>query len=167
MSLTAGAIAFFHRYWDVEEDSAESADAPHNQGSMTFIPRILKVTALSDSYMVGCLLGSIHQPLTVPLRTWVVGGLLLSFPATALTHYVTKRWGVRTGFVVEVAIMGAGFLWLSYGTMLLSSASGDVRTAPLLWWSCFVQCIFTWSLMTTGIASMILMTVLSLLISSK
>lgn len=73
----------------------------------------------------------------------VVGGLLLSFPATGLVGKLSAWRGVRIAFVLDCFIFSLGLCWLSWGIVLLrDSSASDDETAPLLWWSCFVQVVF-------------------------
>mmetsp|Transcript_8527 Transcript_8527/g.9625 ORF Transcript_8527/g.9625 Transcript_8527/m.9625 type:complete len:120 (+) Transcript_8527:21-380(+) len=113
--------------------------------------------------MAGIAVHSIGQALAVPLRTWVMGGILLSLPSSWAIHNVVKQKGIRSGFIVESAAVAASFVWLSWGTVLLSSFPQGMHTCPLLWWACFGQCVLTWSCISITVFALILTTLLSLL----
>merc|ERR1712007_190669 len=117
--------------------------------------------------MVGAIAQTLGVPIDIPLRTWAVGGLLLSFPTSWLVDAIVKKDGVRWGFALELVNVAASYAWLTWGTVLLSTSQGAERAVPLLWWTSFAQCILSWSIMTTAIASMVLMTVLTLLLNSQ
>mmetsp|Transcript_52423 Transcript_52423/g.162742 ORF Transcript_52423/g.162742 Transcript_52423/m.162742 type:complete len:268 (-) Transcript_52423:365-1168(-) len=131
------------------------------------VPRALFLAvplfAVLDSCSVGIVVHSVGQALTVPLRTWVVGGVLLSFPTSWAIRYAVGKKGIRFAFVLESAAVAASFAWLCWGTNLIIASPQGMHTAPLLWWSSFGQCAVMWSV--TGVTStcMILMTVFTVL----
>merc|ERR1712048_248512 len=66
--------------------------------------RALRISAISDCFTLGFVIQSLGQPLQVPLRTWALGGLLLSFPLTWLMNRLikTKRWSSKQVCLMEM-----------------------------------------------------------------
>mmetsp|Transcript_104728 Transcript_104728/g.312832 ORF Transcript_104728/g.312832 Transcript_104728/m.312832 type:complete len:290 (+) Transcript_104728:68-937(+) len=147
-----------------ESSEEKERDDPEDSRA---IPRVLSVSVplcvVLDACMAGIVVHSLGQPLSVPLRTWVLGGLLLSFPTSWVIRTVAKQHGIRCGFLLESVAVFTAFTWLSWGTMLLSNFPEGMHTAPLLYWSSFGQCVLMWSITTVAVSMMIIVTVLSLL----
>eukprot|EP00747_Dinoflagellata_sp_TGD_P196075 gnl/TRDRNA2_/TRDRNA2_65719_c0_seq1.p1 gnl/TRDRNA2_/TRDRNA2_65719_c0~~gnl/TRDRNA2_/TRDRNA2_65719_c0_seq1.p1 ORF type:complete len:286 (-),score=49.52 gnl/TRDRNA2_/TRDRNA2_65719_c0_seq1:89-946(-) len=148
-----------------EAEGSDDEDDEQRKGVLRFVPTGLTAVAISDSFMAGVLLHSISAPIAVPLRTWVFGSLLLSYPTTWVINYVVDKHGIRFGFVCEIGALSAAFAWLAWGTVLLSQSSP--AAAPLLWWACFAHCILTWSWLTTPTVCMVISTVVSLLLQQQ
>lgn len=137
------------------------------RGFARVIPMSLTVVALADLYMGGVLLHSISLPTDVPLKAWVAGGLILSFPMSYAVTQVAEVQGFRAGFIMELASVLASFVWLASGTLMVSGSTITLDNAPLLWWSCYVLCVLMWSFLGTAIICSIVTTVLALLLSQK
>mmetsp|Transcript_37609 Transcript_37609/g.117187 ORF Transcript_37609/g.117187 Transcript_37609/m.117187 type:complete len:249 (-) Transcript_37609:207-953(-) len=144
-------------------ESSEERDEADNRTTTKMLAVSIPACALTDSIMAGIIVQSIGQAIAVPLRTWAVGGLLLSFPVSFLVRRVVKQHGIRCGFVLESAATVVAFSWLSWGTMLLCNFPEGAHIVPLLWWSSFGQCAVMWSVTTVSASTMIITTVLSLL----
>lgn len=166
VTVSASACGLMRYCGLVGGDRSEEEEEPA-RGLLSIVPTALTICGIADACMLGVLVGSVGVPLAVPLRLWVLGGIALSFPTTWLIHHVVRQKGLRAGFLLESAAIGASLMWLSWGTKLLSIAPDLVQTAPLLFWACFVQCIFSWTWIVISITVMVLTTVLSLLLSSK
>merc|ERR1719180_625117 len=105
----------------------------------------MSVLAAVDIYMGSVLLRSIPLVIDVPLKKWVLAGLVLSFPSSALVDRVSRTQSFRAGFLTETALCAASLAWLAHGTQLVSNADLAITNAPLLWWSCYTLCILAWS----------------------
>eukprot|EP00928_Gymnodinium_smaydae_P003564 TRINITY_DN1126_c0_g2_i3.p1 TRINITY_DN1126_c0_g2~~TRINITY_DN1126_c0_g2_i3.p1 ORF type:complete len:181 (+),score=44.05 TRINITY_DN1126_c0_g2_i3:140-682(+) len=80
------------------------------------------------------------------LRTWLVGGLLLGWPATLAVHVAAKATSFRAAFVVvEVPLLLLSFAWLCAGSSWCWMSVDCVLRAPLLFWSVFTMVTFIWS----------------------
>lgn len=52
----------------------------------------------------------------------------------------------RVGFLCELLANAASFAWLVAGTIWISSSTDTcVDSAPLLWYSCYLMVLATWS----------------------
>uniref|UniRef100_A0A7S1S028 Uncharacterized protein n=1 Tax=Alexandrium catenella TaxID=2925 RepID=A0A7S1S028_ALECA len=167
LTTTAGLYSmmqtglFAAREGDDSSDEKESIEDA--RVSMWAVPMSLRFCALTDCCMAGIVVHSLGQPLAVPLRMWVLGGLVLSFPMSKAVRAVVEEYGFREGFILESGAVVAGVAWLSWGSSLLLISPHGVHTAPLLWWSCFGQCVLLWSCTSAVASAMLLTTVLSLL----
>eukprot|EP00930_Biecheleria_cincta_P085166 TRINITY_DN74576_c0_g1_i1.p1 TRINITY_DN74576_c0_g1~~TRINITY_DN74576_c0_g1_i1.p1 ORF type:complete len:284 (-),score=41.14 TRINITY_DN74576_c0_g1_i1:216-1037(-) len=170
----AGTLGFLGafgtmRYWiNFDDDDEEQAPT----GLNATVRPCISIFSLSDAFTVAAIVSSFNAALDVPLRAFAAGGLMLSFPMTWLTDSITRYYrgkGTRLpgqgrgGFFAELLACAAAFAWLGWGTVLLSTTQTASSAAPLLFWMSFVQCVLTWSVITVGIVTMILSTVISLL----
>lgn len=154
----AAAVGFgliLHRWWEFEEGEDES-NGSEGSPMMRMTAHFMKFTVVHDSFMAGLLVKSIGLPLEAHLRTWVVGGLILSLPASYLVQVLTNRYGIRTAFGAECLLSAASFLWLSAGLDLLNRHPHLMHQAPLLFWSCFVSCLGSWTVLSFSIVATIL-----------
>jgi len=159
----ANVIALFRS----ETDAAEDVEQEEVSGFPYVVPLGMTILAAVDIYMGGVLLHSIPLVVDVPLKRWIVGGLLLSYPASMLVDRVAKTISFRAGFLTETALSVAAFAWLAQGTAWVSESSLSMVTAPLLWWSCYLLCVLCWSALGTLIFFMIFTTVLSIVCGDK
>lgn len=169
MSACVGAVEVLRRYggfFDDDEDEDQN-EVGSVKGLRLSIPIALKGATALDLYMGSVVLASLGQPLTTPLRLWALGGIVLSYPASCLVRRVVQKEGFRVGVLAEIGLGALAFLWLCYGTQLLSYHPGTMLEAPLLWWTCFAQCVLTWSVLTSACVFTILMTVISILFTSS
>lgn len=124
---------------------------------LTIYPIALSAFAISDILKITALIDTLGSPLAMPLRTFAIGGLLLSFPADLGIAWAKDKVGFRKALFIELAACTASLFWLTWGTHLLSVSPIDAVNAPLLFWACFVHCVLTWS----GFSSIIAVTILS------
>mmetsp|Transcript_59452 Transcript_59452/g.134007 ORF Transcript_59452/g.134007 Transcript_59452/m.134007 type:complete len:265 (-) Transcript_59452:60-854(-) len=170
-AASAGTCAIFRYYGfceDLGQKDGEQEDEEHSSSQScltTVIPRAATICVFVDSFTVGALLDSLRVTLEVPLRTWALGGLLLSFPASYAIRRLTQEKGHRTAFGLEMVLSSTAFMWLALGTVLLGQHPELVNTVPTLWWTCFGQCVLSWSVISVAIAFMVLTTITTLLIS--
>jgi hypothetical protein len=145
----------------------EETEEEPRKGFARVVPIGLTIVGLADLYMGGVLLHSISLPTDVPLKAWVAGGLLLSFPMSYAVTEVAEIAGFRAGFLMELMSVLASFVWLASGTLMVSGSTVTLDNAPLLWWSCYVLCVLMWSFLGTAIICSIVTTVLALLLGQK
>lgn len=143
-------------------EANEDGEHEEKSGFPYYVPIGMTLLAAADIYMGGVLLHSIPFIIDVPLKKWIVGGLLLSYPASMLVDRVAKTVSFRAGFQMETALSVAAFVWLAKGTSWVSSSSLAMINAPLLWWSCYLLCVLCWSALGTLLFFMIFTTVLSI-----
>lgn len=167
-TTSAGLVGLMHACGffstsEKDEHPQEGEEAKDQRQSHWVLPVAIRFCAVTDCCMAGIVVHSVGQFVAVPLRTWVLGGLLLSFPVSWLVRKLVERFGFRRGFFLESAAVAAAFAWLSWGTSLLIQYPQGMHTAPLLWWTVFGQCVLTWSCLSVAVSAMILTTVLALL----
>jgi hypothetical protein len=130
------------------------------------VPQFLAISAISDVIKGIAILDSFGATLAVPLRTFCLGGILLSFPASYAMSWCKRNLRFRKVLLIELAACAVSLFWLVWGTHLLCVSPGDAATAPLLFWVCFVHCIFTWSGMSCAIAFTLLSSAASAVLST-
>ena len=98
-----------------------------------------------------------------PLRAWLMGGLLLGFPASAFVDRVGRHsaGGFRGAFVAELVLTAISFAWLAIGTSWLTQARTCMDVSPFLWWTCYTLNVSMWSLLGTMIFFVVISTVIS------
>ena len=128
--------------------------------------RLSLLCLAADAVLIGASVYSWGLPCDAHLTTWAAGALALSFPASftvdCLAKNGTRRW-FRRAFVLESGLLIVSFGWLCYGFVLMGGGHACVDTAPLLWWSSFVEACLGMSVTGTGIFCMISATVLSVI----
>jgi hypothetical protein len=72
------------------------------------IPRCLRFALASDLWGLFILASSLHLPCDVPLRTWIVGGMLLGFPVDALVQRVAKNRPSFSTYRLTITELRAG-----------------------------------------------------------
>merc|ERR1712135_253798 len=123
-----------------EDDDASSDESRYPwYSALRTVPRGLGFTLVSDSCLLFATFNSLGVPLSVPLRTWAVGSLALSFPLSACLHEIKKRWGL----------------------VVLSHPPPSSPAGLVLWWTCFATNAATWSLISVVTGLTILSTVAS------
>jgi len=153
-----------------EEEQEEQREAT---GFNCSIRPSIALICFSDALTSAALFSSIGAPLDVPLRTFAVGSLALSFPATWFTDSVARYWQAMTGetsrggVLAEMIVTAGAFAWLAFGTHLISITQNAGQTAPLLFWNSFIQCSAAWSCLTFAILALIISTVLTLSMGQK
>jgi len=118
--------------------------------------------AAYDVAMGGVLLHSWNMVADQHLKEWVIGSLLLGFPTSALVHATADETSFRKAFLLEAGANVASFAWLAAG-MLWVSKSTAYKTAPMLFWSVYVTCVTSWSILGTALMGLILSTVVAIL----
>lgn len=151
-----GKFGFLEQKSAVEDDE-DGIPTVRRYRDLTIYPIALSAFAISDVLKLTAVVDSIGAPLTMPLRLFAIGGILLSFPADAGIAWAKNHVGFRKALFIELAACTVSLFWLTWGTHLLSVSPGDALNAPLLFWACFVHCVLTWS----GFSSIIAITILS------
>lgn len=142
-------------------------DEEEKQSGMGYIvPVAMTAIGAIDIIMGGILLESMYLPVDQPLKQWLFGGLMLSYPTSCLVYNTAKIIGFKHAFLLESAANFVSFGWLSWG-MLLISKSTAYKTAPLLFWSIYVTCVTSWSVIGTSMLGLILTTVVAILFGNK
>jgi len=150
-------------------DEEEEEEAP--QGFNSSIRPSIALLCFADAMTSASIFSSFGAPLDVPLRTFAAGSVLLSFPTTWFTDSIARFWNAcaqedqpaRGGIFAEIVASGLAFVWLAWGTHLLSITQTAPQTAPFLFWNSFIQCSATWSCLTFAIAALLVSTVLTLM----
>jgi len=148
------------------EDDATQEEGSADVGLPYVIPLAVTGLGVLDLYLGGVLLHSLSLPVDQPLKEWVLGALLLGFPTSALTYNIAQRVSFKHAFLFESVANFASFGWLSAG-MLWVSKSAAYKTAPLLFWSVYLLCVTSWSVMGTSMLGLIITTVVAILFSNK
>lgn len=141
----------------VKEEAEEGAPTVRRFRDVTIYPIAFAAFAVSDILKLTAVIDSIGTPLTIPLRLFAIGGLLLSFPADAAIAWAKDNYSFRKALFIELAACTVALFWLTWGTHLLGVSAATAAQAPLLFWVCFVHCVLTWS----GFSSIIVVTILS------
>eukprot|EP00439_Symbiodinium_sp_Y106_P026108 s5198_g3.t1 len=85
----------FPRIWaivqPVVDPFSDEKEGDKETGWCKFVPRVLRVFYWSDVVTVATLAHSLYYVCDVPLRTWLVGGLLLGFPVSDLVHRMVMK----------------------------------------------------------------------------
>lgn len=156
-ALSKYGIGLMEKRADELNEDEEEEGTVRRWTDLRIYPIMFSAFAVSDIFKITALVDSIGAPLAVPLRAFAIGGLLLSFPTDFAVAWAKKNAGFRKALFIELAACTVSLFWLTWGTHLLSVSPGDAVTAPLLFWSCFVHCVLTWS----GFSSIIAITILS------
>eukprot|EP00811_Abedinium_folium_P004854 NODE_14470_length_1107_cov_4.942857.p1 GENE.NODE_14470_length_1107_cov_4.942857~~NODE_14470_length_1107_cov_4.942857.p1 ORF type:complete len:276 (-),score=61.42 NODE_14470_length_1107_cov_4.942857:90-917(-) len=142
--------------YNIEVDDQDETATGLNKNMRKLASHALAFHRASDAFIAGALLHSCTLHVVTPLQTWAVGSLLLSFPATELVRRIVDHYGVRAGFLLELALTVSSWLWLTGGTVLLSSIDTSANdSSPLLWWSCFLVMNTAWSCLITGVVTLV------------
>eukprot|EP00927_Polykrikos_kofoidii_P029829 TRINITY_DN25721_c0_g1_i1.p1 TRINITY_DN25721_c0_g1~~TRINITY_DN25721_c0_g1_i1.p1 ORF type:complete len:277 (+),score=30.30 TRINITY_DN25721_c0_g1_i1:113-832(+) len=157
---TAAVMALQH----VRVTSICSTDDAQEQGSWKHIAPLLFTSACAlDVFLTTAVIQTYGIPLVAPLRVWALGTVLFGSPVSWIIAQVARRYGFRKGFVVELAFVAAAYVWLVWGTKILSIHPELAAQVPALFWTCFVMIIMSWSGMTCGIIFMVLLTMVLML----
>eukprot|EP00375_Theileria_parva_P002612 XP_765293.1 hypothetical protein [Theileria parva strain Muguga] len=79
-----------------------------------------------------------------PEDTWLVVGLLLSFPSSYLTYIINNAYGTKSGLLAEVVLLIVSFFWMAVGTIEVSMSTTCQNTNPGVWWVSFVSINIFW-----------------------
>lgn len=146
---------------DEELDSDSSS-----RGLPSFIPIAIGCIGAADLLLGGVLGYSWNLPVDVPLKAWVVGSIFLSFPASSLVYNTSKEIGFHNAFLLESFANVLSFAWLSVGMLWVSKSTAFI-SAPLLFWTVYILCVTTWSVIGTSILGLIVTTVVAILFGGK
>lgn len=152
-----------------EYDSKPSPSVSPSSAFGTVVPRAMFVFLVLDILSLVLVRQSFLNPCTSKLfiAQWMIGGILLGFPATWLVDSVRQEYSFRSAFVVELLILAISFLWLCFGgARIFNVVSACVDTIAPLWWLSYVSSVLSLSLAGTVIFCMIVTTVLSLIYGS-
>ena len=142
------------------------------EGSSSFasvVPRAMLVFLVVDIISIILVKQSMLNPCVSKLGIvqWVIGGVLLGFPATMLVDAVRQEYSFRSAFVSELVLLFGSFLWLCYGgSMIFNAVSACVDTIAPLWWLSYASSVLSLSVAGTIIFCMVVTTVLSLIYGS-
>lgn len=151
-------------YVDPDGDEEDRKEGDWDLDGPTFTGLALTTNAVLDAFTVASLIHTWGIPLTIPLRTWAVGGLLLGFPASGIVEDFCKNRSFKFAFLTEMGLVMVSFVWLSWGTVLIcrGTHAAVVAAAPMLYYSCFGQMVFAWAFLSSGLCAMVLTTVAAL-----
>ena len=153
-----------------EEQKGTSSPSPNNRSAFgTVVPRAMLVFLVLDILSLVLVRQSFLNPCTSKLfiAQWIIGGVLLGFPATWLVDSVRQEYSFRSAFVTELMFLAISFLWLCFGgARIFNAVSACVDTIAPLWWLSYVSSVLSLSLAGTVIFCMIVTTVLSLIYGS-
>ncbi|CAD7965264.1 unnamed protein product [Amoebophrya sp. A25] len=135
-------------------------------GISNCVPTALRALTAIDIIMGGILLESMYLPIDQPLRKWLAGALTLGLPTSFLISNVAEKVGFRQAFIVESIATVVSSAWLSYGMMIVSKSTA-YKSAPLLFWTVYIACVTTWSVIGTSMLGLILTTVVAILFGKK
>jgi len=153
---TTGFGAIMNHWWSFEEEEDKHRkDVPTIQ---RVVIGVCKFTILYDSFMLGATLQSLASSLTIPLRAWAIGGIALTFPASWAVKQLSEKYGFRNGFKAESALMIAAWSWLAWGTTMMANHPEVALQDPMLWYTCFVSCIASWSMLTVSLSVLVFST---------
>lgn len=138
-----------------DDDATDELEDTPKVARLRTLSAALRLCVFNDTFLLTCVLQSWGVQMPIPLRTWVLGGLIFSFPCTWFVDRVAKRDGFKVAFIVERVQLGAAGIWFVWGTDLLSTP-GAAEAAPLLWCAGFLDAVFSGSFLATG-AVMILL----------
>ena len=138
-------------------------------GFATVVPRAMLVFLLVDILSLVLVRQSALNACVSKLGIiqWVVGGVLLGFPATWLVDSVRHEYSYRAAFVSELVLIFGSFLWLCYGgATIFNTVSACVDSIAPLWWLSYASSVLSLSVAGTVIFCMVVTTVLSLIYGS-
>lgn len=130
---------------------------------LTIVKPCLRFLVVVDALTLGALISSWGETLGVPIRTWAIGSIILSFPTTLLGDEIALRQGVRPAFFSELCFSAVAYYWVAWGTHLVATHPELAAQAPSLFYLVFGECVLTWSLMSLLVFSLVVTTVLSVL----
>lgn len=140
-----------------------------SSGFASVVPRAMLVFLVVDIISIILVKQSMLNPCVSKLGIvqWVIGGVLLGFPATMLVDAVRQEYSFRSAFVSELVLLFGSFLWLCYGgSMIFNAVSACVDTIAPLWWLSYASSVLSLSVAGTVIFCMVVTTVLSLIYGS-
>lgn len=165
--VAAGTVCGCNRIKDEEESDDDEKPSRPGQGLRRMVTWSLGLYGFLDTYTVTTVLKTLHVPIAVHLRTWALGGVLLSFPISWIINKIARKHGIRWAFVVEVFFAAVAYWWLVWGTHMLSAHPEVAQDVPYLWWPCFIGVVVAWSGMSACIVLMVLMTILTLIVTPQ
>jgi hypothetical protein len=160
------------RRQSVHADDGEPKPVISDSSASTFgtvVPRTMFLFLVLDILSIVLVRQSLLNPCTSKLfiAQWMIGGILMGFPATWLVDSVRVEYSFRSAFVLELIFLAISFLWLCFGgARIFNVVSACVDTIAPLWWLSYVSSVLSLSLAGTVIFGMIVTTVLSLIYGS-
>ena len=151
------------------KDVPASSSSLSATGFASIVPRAMFVFLMVDILSIVLAKQSVLNTCVSKLGIvqWVLGGVLLGFPATLLVESLRKEYSFRTAFIGEVTLLFGSFLWLCYGgSMIFNSVSACVDSIAPLWWLSYASSVLSLSVAGTVIFCMVVTTVLSLIYGS-
>ncbi|KAH8738887.1 hypothetical protein FG386_000753 [Cryptosporidium ryanae] len=106
---------------------------------------------IMDLFYAGILLSSIGKVCDTPLKSWLFGAIVLSYPATKFINAIECWFGQSIAIISEVILFIGSFLWFTLGTVWVNTSLVCQSTAPALWWTSFVTISSIW-FFTAGLA---------------
>ncbi|CAD7964551.1 unnamed protein product [Amoebophrya sp. A120] len=147
-----------------DDDAFSSDDPPDHQRWL--VTGILKGMGAVDILLGAVLLKSMYLPIDQPLKLWLAGAIALGFPTSILVSRVAEKFGFRQAFLVETMANTMSAAWLSWG-MMMASKTTAFKTAPLLFWTVYIACVTSWSVIGTSMLGLVLTTVVAILFGKK
>ena len=154
------------------DKNGKQAPSPASLSSSAFgtvVPRAMFVFLVLDILSIVLVRQSLLNPCTSKLfiAQWMIGGILLGYPATWLVDSVRQEYSFRSAFVTELVFVAISFMWLCFGgARIFNVVSACVDTIAPLWWLSYVSSVLSLSVAGTVIFAMIVTTVLSLIYGS-
>eukprot|EP00913_Durusdinium_trenchii_P031366 g29369.t1 len=118
-----------------------------------FISKGVTASVVADSIAVYILLSSIPSTCDASwhLKAWLLGCLLLSWPATAISASISER-NFRHGFCAELVLLTCSMIWLMISWRF---------------WPIFVSSIFVWSILIFTMSCLVICTILVIFLGKK
>ncbi|OII77716.1 hypothetical protein cand_015320 [Cryptosporidium andersoni] len=125
----------------------------------------LVIFALFDLVYCGVLIYSYRSVCDAPLKSWLIGAILLSIPATKVISVIESTFGHGFAVIGEISLFVASFLWFTLGTVWVNTSLVCQSTAPALWWTVFITVSTVWFFVAGLAFSLIGITVYHMIIT--
>lgn len=168
-SSSASSVSGKKPQWEQPPASSSSSETKGKSGFASIVPRAMTVFLIFDVLlMVIAKQSSLNACVSkLGIVRWVLGGILLGFPATWLVDSVRHEYSFRHAFVTEMFLLLGSFVWLCYGgSMIFNAVNACVDTIAPLWWLSYASSVLSLSVAGTVIFCMVVTTVLSLIYGS-
>ena len=73
----------------------------------------------------------------------------------------------RKAFILELLIDIASFVWLAYGTNMVSSSEMCIDSAPLLWWAVFLDIVSSWAILGSGTLFLVITSITAVVLQTR
>eukprot|EP00418_Pyrodinium_bahamense_P007535 CAMPEP_0179113038 /NCGR_PEP_ID=MMETSP0796-20121207/52869_1 /TAXON_ID=73915 /ORGANISM="Pyrodinium bahamense, Strain pbaha01" /LENGTH=150 /DNA_ID=CAMNT_0020811227 /DNA_START=78 /DNA_END=527 /DNA_ORIENTATION=- len=143
------------------ESDDESKDKPRTFPFL--VTRVLVVLSIMDLMLAYVLYQTwpAQCDASARLKTWLVGGLFLSWPASVVVSMVAEQKTLRWAFAVDALFLAVGFVWLCAGSAWCWLSADCMEIVPLLFWPVFSITVVVWSALITVWMCLICSTVLT------